>query len=436
MIIENSSRNEISLAISRLHLHWDNGQWLSTNNRYRDEASEQVKNDANNGNFSHGDLIEYIAASTISHCFDGWTYLSRALEAELGADPNTARHLGYYAELRAAMSILACEGIGVFNRHHVAVMENGTCMSIPSSSGTHVFTWHALETWSSLPKSHNILLNAIKPAGVPFQEWIDIFGSSASILIDSWLKQWGLDIRRLSEDQESRNIASYRPSALKSNATNDVSSTINAVSHLWDMCEIEATGFSLLDRHLLRRSIEILFQGVTGRSRKQARKIYSEKIDEILSKHKLADTARRDLSKFLKFERFEEIPILIKLADSQDSPESMNHSMQVLSRATLLLRVATAMVERLLHDSGTTNRSLLEFWWASDAVRRRLWPATQPPNAFSDLWIDIEDALESVQNWTQESSTDNCHYSFWKDQAQSVSILTTPERVFLWSVFP
>lgn len=59
-----------------------------------------------------------MAASVIVHCFDGWSYLGRALEAEMAGDPQTAVHLGYYAELRAAMSVLASDEIGVFRNKH------------------------------------------------------------------------------------------------------------------------------------------------------------------------------------------------------------------------------------------------------------------------------------------------------------------------------
>ena len=39
----------------------------------------------------------------------------------MAGDPDAARHLGYYAELRATMSILAGDGIGVFQNKHIIV---------------------------------------------------------------------------------------------------------------------------------------------------------------------------------------------------------------------------------------------------------------------------------------------------------------------------
>jgi len=56
-------------------------------------------------------LSEYIAASCLLHCSDGWSYLGRAISALLRGDPHRARHLAYYAELRAATALLAKVGV-------------------------------------------------------------------------------------------------------------------------------------------------------------------------------------------------------------------------------------------------------------------------------------------------------------------------------------
>ncbi len=59
------------------------------------------------------DIIEVIAVRGPLHAIDGWSYFSRSLSALLSGDPHAARHLAYYAELRASLSILASTGIGV-----------------------------------------------------------------------------------------------------------------------------------------------------------------------------------------------------------------------------------------------------------------------------------------------------------------------------------
>ena len=94
-----ADRQAIIGSFSRLQGYWKEGRWLDRRNRYRRSASYRVRCDR--GRYRHSELSDYIAASTVGHCFDGWSYLGRATEAELAGDPGAARHLGYYAELRA-----------------------------------------------------------------------------------------------------------------------------------------------------------------------------------------------------------------------------------------------------------------------------------------------------------------------------------------------
>ena len=48
------------------------------------------------------ELAEYMALAAPNHCVDGWSYLSRGLNAYLLGDPHSAWHFAYYAELRVA----------------------------------------------------------------------------------------------------------------------------------------------------------------------------------------------------------------------------------------------------------------------------------------------------------------------------------------------
>ena len=98
-LLREADRTFVETAMSNLQPHWIAGSWLSGNNRYHcQDVAEKVKDDSMNvGTFQHSQLSEYVAASALVHCFDGWSYLARALEAELSGDPDAARHLGYYA---------------------------------------------------------------------------------------------------------------------------------------------------------------------------------------------------------------------------------------------------------------------------------------------------------------------------------------------------
>ena len=69
------------------------------------------------------DAIDAVALSAPQHCMDGWAYVSRALGALLsGGIYTAARHLAYYSQLRAGLSILANVGIGIFNGVNFAII--------------------------------------------------------------------------------------------------------------------------------------------------------------------------------------------------------------------------------------------------------------------------------------------------------------------------
>src|SRR4051794_23369664 len=100
--LNTASRPAVRGAFSGVRQHWPTKQWLSARNRYRDDSVKRIREDTRPGKrLVHLHMGQYIAASSITHCFDGWSYFARAVDAELSGDPDAARHLGYYAELRA-----------------------------------------------------------------------------------------------------------------------------------------------------------------------------------------------------------------------------------------------------------------------------------------------------------------------------------------------
>lgn len=395
-----------------------------------------MKCDLLNGEtYRHRHLVEYVAASTVSHCFDGWSFLARAFEAEMSGDPESARHLGYYAELRAAMSLLASEGIGIFNRHHVVISNSGKCLSYARNKNTHVLTWDALEDWATQPRSRDLLLQAVRPHGIPLAEWLSFFGGGTDFIAEEWLTQWGLDLSIFRKDHDSRNVASYRPSAFTSPGPGNIRNTVCSVMELWNMCGPGLYGgFSLMDRHLLRLVLGVLFKNRSGRSPKQSKYRYNMQVSSMLEDVPLTDSVRVELQKFLCFEIESQVPTLIIDAGKKNKPNHPNHSRQVLARATLLLRVATGSVSMLLDDSNAEFYFDLDFWWTSASVRRRLWNAVNPPTSFEDLWADVSDALDATKAWMDSSENAECHYSFWNSDLRSANVLTTPERIFLWGV--
>src|SRR5690606_16056903 len=157
----------------------------------------------------------------------------------------------YYAELRAAMSLLAADGIGVFNNRHVIITSDCKCEYLPIATRsnrkraklpTHEFVWNALNYWANSIAGINTLERVVRPGGVPLGDWLSQASVGARFVAASWLSQWGLDLQRVCEDQSSRNNASYRPAAFVSAGPSAVEDTLHVLLEFWKLCNPESSG--------------------------------------------------------------------------------------------------------------------------------------------------------------------------------------------------
>src|SRR5271168_3372640 len=115
-VLRKASSEPIQTTLASLKRHFKRGQWIGLSNRYRENTITKLKADVLPGasiNIPH--LAQYVAASCPLHCADGWSLLGRALDCHARRDADSARHFAYYAELRAAISLLASQGIAVFD---------------------------------------------------------------------------------------------------------------------------------------------------------------------------------------------------------------------------------------------------------------------------------------------------------------------------------
>lgn len=451
-VLKLASRDTVRQAVARLTGYWSADMWLPERNRYAKSSVRRLKQEYEDAKTiaaaksikksravqfwkpTHVHMVDYLAASTLTHCMDGWSYLGQAISAELSGSADLARHLGYYAELRAAMSLLAGDGIGVFDKYHVVVGADGRCRMVPPGEGTHVFTWEALKFWADTSAAASTLQESIRPGGVPLGEWLSHFPGRAQFLATAWLKQWGLDLSRLADDRDARNLASYRPTAFSSPGPTSVTNSLDAVMSLWETCSPEASGgFPVLDRHLLRHVVETLFSSANGVTRKQAPKKYLRDVGIMMHGVSPLDMSSNWWGDFLTFQTNTEVAAVIHHAEGAVKATAPEHSKQVLARATLLLRVATGSAANLFTGHLSTNGSELEFWWSSDSVRRRLWQPAQPPQTFADLWTDVEDSIADLLSWRQGAAT-RTHLDLWRDKPQEAASLETTERVALWGL--
>ena len=434
--VRNASRQALLGNFISASMHLQHDRWIDANNRYRGNVTKQLRAD-NRSNTPVDDaaLGEYIAASAPLHCADGWSFLGRALVCHSRGDGDAARHLAYYAELRAAISLLASEGIGVFNDLHYVVDASGQCRRL-YGSGTHELAWQALDYWGSLPQSTDLLATVVSSAGVPLSDWLDDFGAPSSVrpIGGDWLRRWGLDLKYLSNDRDARNEASYRPTRLETTTSLDAPASAEFLRDLWNLHEPSAPSrFDVLDRHVLRLRLEQAHEATTGRKPADDRANFERRVKttiDALSPGGLSDSGWKD---FLTRASERDTPRLLLEAAGTAPVTDPRHHVQVISRATLLLRVSTGACARLLEDAGI-GREDLEFWWKSLGEDRGLWEPGYEPDELTDLWLDVDAELENATRWEASSSGVASVARWIKEQARTLTVLGGCERIALWGM--
>lgn len=429
-------RSVIENEIADLRFVWQSGHWLPSHNRYLRDCIQKIKDDtAAHRNLVHSHMRQYIAASAVIHCFDGWAFLSRAVDAELSGDPNAARHFGYYAELRAAMSLLASCGIGVFDKKHIVVKADGRCHGIQNSPPTHIFAWDALEYWANSSTAVHVVLSSISPGAVKLDEWLNQLSVRPHFMVLKWMTEWGLDLARVRKDQKDRNVSSYRPTPLSTGAPREISEVIKTVTRMWKSCEPSgANAFSVLDRHLLRNTVELAFKVSFSRSPKQAHQKYKKYIEMMLhgvSPSELTEEQWQDF--FDPYGSWKSID-LIKDAGVDDPVQSVNHSKQLLSRALLLLRVSTGSLNSILKNANVDLVNDLSFWIYGPRMCKKLWTPGEGPDDFFDLWADVDEAIQSLTDWADDTESEVSLHNLWQQRAVQASTLSCAESMPLWEL--
>ncbi|MCB2199098.1 hypothetical protein KQI63_06805 [bacterium] len=438
--IQNADIDRVEPSATRLQNNWQNGSWLSSGNIYAKDVVAKIEN--GNRRYNTGNrkadrqwqLSEYVAASTVLHCMDGWSYLGKAILSDLRNDAGTSSHLAYYAELRAVMSLLASVGIGVFNKCHASLIGHEKCEHF-NDGPTHRFAWLAFEEWVKSNQAKQILFDVLTVGGKPASIWLSHSGLSYGFLAHRWLNHWGIDIKRFSEDRDARNEFSYRPNTMNRISIGDAISSIESLSNYWESCEpFGAYSFEMIDRSLLRTAIRHVFKDANGRTYKQAKNIYRKYIERML--HAVSPTGMTE-QRWLNFFSAEETSFYIyDLAAKNEHHSAPGYPKQIISRALLLLRIATGLTRNLLSRVPSYNRTELEFWWGKIGEARGLWRPAEPPEDFIDLWQDVQEAMDQLNEWKENTSENKSVWDLWSspDCARSLHCLSGTERIALWGL--
>jgi hypothetical protein len=436
--LQKASRKAIRDSFSLLIPHLKKARWLGKRNRYRRDTIQILRRDTKSGHSIRGrHLAQYIAASVPLHCADGWSALGRAITCHAQGDYDSARHLSYYAELRAAFALLASEGIGIFSQRHFVVETPEKCHRIGKSHGTHKVVWHALRRWADLERSADLLGGNLIINGLELRGWMDHFMSGPSLqpVGKHWLKVWGMDLQRFSDDQEARNESSYRPTRLIYRTPASVTDTSEFIGALWDLYEPSAPSrFEKLDRYLLRLTLEDTFYGITGKRAEDEHAQFKKHVSGMLSHVITSAQTVDDWERFLTRRTDAADPVVIAEARGDDPVGHPRQHLQVLSRAALLLRIATGACSALLKDVGIS-RSSLKFWWSDFGSERGIWETAEEPDEFADMWDEVEQAITSIRDWEKDVPAAEKSISRWhRERSYPISVLGGCERIALWGL--
>ncbi|MGH8677970.1 MAG: hypothetical protein ACREUQ_06430 [Burkholderiales bacterium] len=428
----------MELTTAGLRLFLNRSTWIGTTNHYSRDVVARLKAALPTTPERKRNLAQYIAASVALHANDGWSYLARSVACLLAGDAHRALHLAYYAELRAAMSLLASAGIGIFNNKHFVVPTANTTTRLRFGEGTHVAAWLALEEWSQQPVSGALFAQLIRPEGRTLDQWFHGQGGGSMLApqAKAWFMQWGMDLGLAIKDREARNESSYRPDGVPTTWELNAKHGLEFVRDMWGTLEPSVnSSFEQIDRHILRLAMERYYAGLTGKAANSADPAFVALVGTTVSAQSLASATEDRMKKFLLRQIAADDPLIFRYsAVSPGVPQS--DAFAVLSRAVLLLRVATGSAHDLLQQAGI-NAAALSFWWQKLGETRGLWKPNSPPTALADLWADIADGLREVD---EIEAGDAAAFDTFNGVAFGVfsqlNLLASHERVGLWGLCP
>lgn len=418
-------------------------RWITPRNRYRVSTIKSIEADYAAGSLNSRQLTDYVAVSTPLHCCDGWAYLGRAIGCHLHGDPDSARHLAYYAELRATMAILASQGVVILNHQHF-VIDSGGSATLLRPGGTHEVAWEALEAWSGLGPTATLLGEILVPGGQSLNQWIAAMpnGASWQPIAKDWLLKLGLDLQLLSSDRNARNEASYRPTRLHPRTSLTSAEAATSAREIWTLLEpAPPLSFGEIDRFLLRLTLETAFEATEGSSPRRSPMRYSNVVSSVVGTSVMGADAFL-WEQFLKRETLPDEPGIIDLVRlnrrrtvppvADREVRRSDHHLSVMARALLLLRIASGATRRMLVDAGISFDDL-SFWWHPYGTERGLWEV--PPTAahITDSWADTEADLLDIDDWLSHEPPGTYH-DLLSTVPSSLTSLTNLEMVGLWSL--
>ncbi|MHA1360595.1 MAG: hypothetical protein ACTSRC_20935 [Candidatus Helarchaeota archaeon] len=436
--LQNVSSSALKENFERLKNSFKANRWLKRNNRYAKKTIDHIRRDVSTqrSNHKNKDINEYIAASILLHSLDAWSYFGRAINSLLFGNIFIAKHLLYYSELRSGMSILAAQGIGVFNNIHFYIKSKERCSPLRGVGGTHKFVWKALDHWIKNLNATEEVLKIIKLENISLDTWINNFGLNPGMkekITQKWLGSIGFDLQLFEKDRNARNEVSYRPTTINELFNLDYKNVLNEVLFCWNLCEPKSNyGLPKIDEIIISEFFYNFFKQTTNRSIRQAIRNFKNNLWLFFNSIGISDERKRYwvdmISNGQHINRVKKIFAYIKLTETKN----INFFLGMLYRALFLLRISVAFCRELI-ESSDISKDDLEFWWSQIGYNYGLWNDHNSIENFSDLWNDIYEELEKISPIIYRSNR-LLQYDIHNNSNISLAKLSSFERVHLWSI--
>jgi hypothetical protein len=439
LLIQSLSSTNVEETFFGLRRFIKGNGWVGKNNRYSTGTVAKIVSELRGGSIQKaGHLSQYIAASSLLHCADGWSYLGKSILALLRGDPHRSRHFGYYAELRAAMSLLASQGVGVFDKKHVIINGKNSVAPFTGSYGTHQFAWDSLKCWSASPASGNVFARTIRPGGLSLDEWMTPLGGAIAVApqAESWFQQWGMDLKVGLDDRNLRNESSYRPDGLPKAWYLDGRDAVGFIHGLWLTLEpSEESRFNSIDRHILRMALEQNFKGRHGKASTIFSQEFEQFVASVLAPLNFSSDVEKWWIEFLTRKIYKIDPQIFSSSGESLNKQGTSYA-SIISRATLLLRVASGAALGLLQSASVTADATM-FWWKNLGIARGLWDGDKSADQLTDLWADIDLILKDLESFQQKHGAANQSFlRVGSELGSSLVGLGSCERVAIWGMTP
>lgn len=390
-LVSSASREAVIRAVARLQIE-TGGRWVPPNNPYVEDTAKTAKHGVDSAN--QDAFAEVVAASCFTHCGDAWAYLGHAVDSLVRGDVESAVHFTYYAELRAALSLLATEGLVIGDRVQVCIEADGSVQVAPTKprpASTHQAIWPFLNRWASTQGATDLVLCVVAPGIVSLEQWLALPASRTSaVAVSKLFDELSLDLQSMRDDRTRRNAASYNPARIVPDDM-DAADVRDLVVTILSCLEPSGVGtFPLVDQVISRSVVMDLYNGLTAdqvdeNGKPTARQSLAAWLKVNTVEGAVGDEVVAELAKPVGQSRYD-TELRFQTSPGATAPKLVLAGM--LARAVILARLATGACGRLLRDANLGS-SHLKRWVDALGLARGFWDSESEPESYLDLWADI-----------------------------------------------